>query len=477
MAKDFKSYIEKLKAVAPDEIIEIKREVDPRYEATTLLRKLELEGKYPLVLFHGAKNLKGGKAQVSLAFNAFASRKKLAVALDLPPEQYKMELALELAKRYRNPIAPLVIPYHEAPVKEVVQKGSELNLLDYPIPIHHSLDGGPYILGGSTVLKDPETGTYNLAMLRYHIKDGQKATIHAEPHHHSGMIVKSYNDIGKEAPFAIVIGHHPSYYLGSQWEGPYGRNEYEIAGAAMAEPVRLVPSETWGDDFLVPADAEMIIEGVVLPGEKDEEGPIGEHTRYYKTIRNGKIEKRYDPVVKFTAITRRQDGYFLSCFLGHPDQALIGSIPKEAVIYEKAKGCCPGIKAVHLTPAAVARYICYVSLKQRVAGEAKDAIMAAFISDWHIKFAVAVDEDIDIFSDQEVLWAVATRTQPDKGFFVIPGCMGSPLDPTVSLDSMKPLTSKMGIDATKPYGEPFSEVCEVPLDLLEKIKLEDYLGK
>lgn len=475
MAKSLHEFMDKLRAIGPDEIIDVKKAVDPRYEATTFMRKLELAGRNPMVVFHEAKNLKGGKAQIPLVINAFASRKKLAIALDLPAEQYKMEPALELSRRYNQTIKPVVINKSAAPAKEVIQLGDEVDLFDYPVPITHALDGGPYILGGSVILKNPETGFYNLAMIRLHLKDGKRATIHAERHHHSGMIVKMHRDAGKKTPFAIVIGHHPTYYLGSQWEGPFGKDEYEIAGGAMQEAVRLVPSETLGEDFLVPADAEMIIEGYVSVDEMDEEGPIGEHTRYYKTIQNGKIQVKHDPVVHFTAITRRKDAHFQTIFMGHSEHGLIGSIPKEAVIYEKAKASCPGVTAVHLTPGGMCRYICYISLKQRLAGEAKDAIMAAFVSDWHIKFGIAVDEDVDIFSDQEVLWAMALRTQPHRDFFVIPECMGSPLDPTVGLDGDRPLTSRMGIDATKPYGLPFSDVCEVPLDLLKNMKLEDYL--
>ena len=127
------------------------------------------------------------------------------------------------------------------------------------------------------------------------------------------------------------------------------------------------------------------------------------------------------------------------------------------------------------SPGGANRYICYLSMDQRVYGEAKDAILAAFIGDWHIKYAVAVDSDIDIFNDVEVLWAIATRTQPIRDTFIIPEAMGSPLDPTVGNEGTGTLTSRMGIDATKPVGEPFSEACEVPRDLLEKMKVEDYL--
>lgn len=475
MPQDLRQFIKLLQDKAPEEFVTVEREVDSKHEATTLLRKLELEGRRPMVLFKHPKNGNGRPSNMPLVFNTFSSRKKIALALGLTPEQSKMELPRELSKRYAKPCPPIVVDRRDAPVKDIVLKGDQIDLLDLPVPVHHALDGGPYILGGSVIMKDPDTGNYNAAMLRFHVKSAQRATIHAELHHHSGMIAKAYHDRGRACPFAIAIGHHPSFYLGSQWEGPYGRNEFEIIGAAMGEPLRVVPSETWGSDLLVPADAELIIEGETLMGEMDEEGPIGEHTRYYKTIRGGKIEKKFDPLVKPLAITRRRDSFFLSCFLGHAEQGLIGAIPKEAVIFDRVRMAVPGVKAVHLTPAGVSRYICYVSLKQRVAGEAKDAILSAFVSDWHIKFAVAVDEDVDVYSDEEVLWAVATRTQPDRDFFVIPECMGSPLDPTTRIESNRAVTSRMGIDATKPVGEPFSETCEVPLDLLAKIRLEDYL--
>jgi 2,5-furandicarboxylate decarboxylase 1 len=475
MSKNLRDYIKLLKEKAPEELMIGEKLVDSKFEATTLLRKLELDNKFPMVIFKNVKTIKGKRSSFPLVFNAFASRKKIALAIDLRPDQYKMELPFELIKRYSALIPPQIIGKEDAPVKEVVKKEQEADLFDLPIPVHHSKDGGPYILGASVVTKRQDNGFYNLAMVRLHVKDKRRTVIHAEPHHHSGMIVKSYLSQGKPCPFAAVIGHHPSFYLGSQWEGPFGKNEYEIVGGAMQEPLRLTPSETWGEDFLVPADAEIIVEGEVLPNEMDDEGPIGEHTRYYKTIRDGRIEKSEDPVTRIRAITCRRDAYFLSSFLAHPDQGLIGAIPKEAAIYEIARRSVPGLKAVHLTPGGVNRYLCYLSMDQRVEGEAKDALLAAFIGDWHVKYAVAVDSDVDIFNDLEVLWAISTRTQPHRDTFIIPEAMGSPLDPTVGTNRKRPLTSKMGIDATKPVDEPFSEVCEVPRDLLEKMSIEEYL--
>jgi len=478
MNKNLRDFIKLLKEKAPEELMIGEKLVDPKFEACTVLRKLELANKYPMAIFKNVKDLRGGKSAFPLVINMFATRKKLALALGLEPHQWKMELPFELTKRYGKMLSPVTIDKKEAPVKEVVRKGAEVHLNDFPIPTHHAKDGGPYILGGSVVTKDAETGFYNVALLRIHVKEDNRVVVHAEPHHHSGMIVKSYISKGKPCPFAVVIGHHPSFYLGSQWEGPYGKNEYEIIGGAMQEALRLTPSETWGSDFLVPADAEIIMEGEVLPGQIDDEGPIGEHTRYYKTVMtNGTIEKSTDPVARFHAITHRKDAYYMTTFNGHPDQGLIGAIPKEAAIFEIARRSVPRLKAVHMSPGGVNRYFCYLSMDQRVSGEAKDAILAAFIGDWHIKYAIAVDSDVDIFNDREVLWAISTRTQPLVDTFVIPEAMGSPLDPTVGKQGTRTLTSRMGIDATKPVAEPFSEVCEVPLDLLEKMKVEDYLSE
>lgn len=474
MSKNLQSFLADMKEKLPKNLLYSDKEVDPRYEATAVLRKLELEGQSPIVVWNNPLNLKQEKSPVGLAFNFFAGRDNIAVALGLNGNESRMEPVMTLQTRFNNPIEPVTIAKEEAPVKEVVQTGDEVDLRDFPIPIHHALDGGPYILGGVMVTKDPDTGMYNLAMIRMQLKGPNRVAVHAERQHHSGTIVRKYLDAGKPAPFAVVIGHHLGFYLGALWEGVMGKNEYTLSGGVMQEAVRLTESETWGSDFLIPADADIVLEGEVLPGQLEDEGPIGEHTRYYKMIRGGKVFLNRDPAGEIRAITRRKHAVFLSVFIGHKDHILAGSLPKEAVVYQNVQRVCTGIKAVHLTPAGVGRYICYISLHQRVAGEAKNAILAALSSDWHIKYVVTVDEDVDIYSDSEVLWAIATRTQADRDFFIIPNAMGATLDPTVSTDPLKPLTAKMGFDATKPVGEPFSEVCEVDQNWLDKINLSDY---
>lgn len=473
MAKNLRTYLSQLEKTCPDELLRVPGRISSDLEATTFLRKLELEGKSPLTVFEHPTALDGSDSAFPLVFNAFSTRKKFCAALDMDVSDYKMPLSLELNRRFANRIAPEIVPAAEAPVKEVILTGQEAGFDKFPVAKHHEHDGGPYILGGAVVTRDPDSGVYNLAMIRIHVQGNKVAAIHAEPHHHTGMNIKKYGERGVKAPIAVVIGHHPGFFLGSCWEGPYGTDEYEMAGAALGEAVRLVPSETWGEELMVPADAEMIFECEVDWNDRIEEGPVGEHTRHYKNFKGGVVIRQLDPRLTPVAVTHRKDAYYQSLFIGHAEHGLLGAIPKEAVIYEKVRATCPGIKAVHMTPSGCGRYICYLSLKQRVGGEARDAMMAAFVCDWHLKYVIAVDEDVDVFSDAEVLWALATRTQPDRATFVIPGAMGATVDPTV--DSRTKISAKMGIDCTKPYGTPFSEVCEVPLDMLENMRVEDYL--
>lgn len=473
MAKDLRTYLNQLERTCPDELMRVPGKISSHLEATTFLRKLELEGKAPMTIFQRPTALNGSESAYPLIFNAFSTRKKFCAALDMDMADYKMPLSLELKRRFANRIPPVDVSASEAPVKEVILTGENAGFDQLPIPKHHEHDGGPYVLGGAVVTRDPDSGAYNLAMIRIHVKDNKMAAIHAEPHHHTGMNIKKYGERGQKAPIAVVIGHHPGFFLGSCWEGPYGTEEFEIAGAALGESVRLVPSETWGDKLMVPADAEMVLECEVDWNDRIEEGPVGEHTRHYKNYKGGQIIQQLDPKLTPLVITHRRDAYYQSLFIGHAEHCLLGSIPKEAVIFEKVRATCPGIQAVHMTPGGCGRYICYLSLKQRVGGEARDAMMAAFVCDWHLKYVIAVDEDVDVFNDSEVLWALATRTQPDRATFVIPGAMGATVDPTV--DSRTKISAKMGIDCTKPYGVPFSEVCEVPLDLLKTMRIEDYM--
>lgn len=326
--------------------------------------------------------------------------------------------------------------------------------------------------------KDPEYGTYNASMIRMQVKEPQKSMVHVSGGHHNEIIYERYEKKGEAMPMAAVIGHHPAFYIGSQYESAGSQaaiDEYELIGGMFQEPLRVVPSETFGKDLWVPADAEIIIEGRALPSAREPEGPICEHTRYYKVILGDKIMPHDAPVFEVTAITHRKDPIYLDSFIGHADQNLIGSIPKEGAVFNAIKMAAPGVTGVNITLSGCGRYICYISLKQRVAGQARNAILAAMAADWHFKYVIAVDEDINVYDEADVLWALSLRSQPAKDVFIIPDAMGARLDPSTPMDDRFPYSSKMGIDATKPYGEPFSAIGEIPKDVLERMRVDQFV--
>jgi 2,5-furandicarboxylate decarboxylase 1 len=477
MAKDLMTYLEDLKEAAPQQMRRVSKEISPDFEPWGILRNLEAQGLRPVVLFDKVKD-RHGRATHQMIANLFAGRIQQAVAMGLGPEQSGVDLTWRISKLARELKKPVAVDSKVAPVKQVIRKGKEADLLSLPVGLHHEKDAGPYILAAFCVEKDPETGLYNASMVRMQVKEPQKSMIHIGEGHHNEFIYSKYEKKGQAMPVAAVIGHHPAFYMGSQYESAgsqAGIDEYEIIGGLLQEPLRVVPSETFGSDLMVPADAEIVIEGRALPHVREPEGPICEHTRYYKAILGDKIIPHEAHVFEVTAITHKKDPVYLGCFIGHADQNLIGSIPKEGAVFNAIKMAAPGVTGVNISLSGCGRYICYISLKQRAAGQAKNAILAAMAADWHFKYVIAVDEDINVYDEADVLWALSLRSQPNKDIFIVPDAMGARLDPSTPLDDRFPYSSKMGIDATKPYGQPFSAIGEIPKEVLERMVVDEYV--
>ena len=174
----------------------------------------------------------------------------------------------------------------------------------------------------------------------------------------------------------------------------------------------MTPSTTWGDKFMVPADAEVIIEGEILPGVRKEQNPFGEILGYAQP-------KMDVPVIEVTAITHRRGGIVEDFWPGHMDHWNLGSVPKEGSTYNVIKKNVPGIKAIHLAASGCGRCICYISIKKEFENEPNKAGMQAFVEMPNFKLAVIVDDDIDVFNEREVMWAVATRVHWDKDIEII----------------------------------------------------------
>ena len=381
----------------------------------------------------------------------------------LRPEDEGLPLSLEYARREEKLIAPVTVPIREAPVKEVVKCGEEADLYEFPVVRHHAMDPAPYI-DMTPVMKDPDQGFYNVAFLRNMVKGPRQLGIHMSPRH-NWQIHRKNEEKGKVTPVAIVVSHHPSFYLGGLNVSPFGIDDYSRIGAIMGAPMRLTASQTWGEDFLVPADAEIIIEGHLLANVREVEAPFGEFTGYYGP-------QRLRPVIEVTAITHRHDALFQHIFVGHRDNWVLGGIPKEGSLFNLIRGIVPTVKAVHFPVSGCCRLNCYISIDKKIDGETKQAALAALAGCDFVKHVVVVDADIDVFNEEQVMWAMATRVQADQDVDIIKNAKGNTLDPSQTDDIM---TTKMIIDATRPVLRPYAARVEVPREALSKTTLEDFI--
>jgi UbiD family decarboxylase len=466
MKKALGAFLQQLEGRLPDDFLRVEREIAPdKFEVTALLQHLENQRRFPVLLFTRPRNLKGEVSSFPLLSNVFATRSRCALALGMDPQDVGLPLSLEYARREEMLLPPVVIPTHEAPVKRVIKRGQDADLYDLPIVRHHAMDPAPYI-DMTPVMKDPEGGFYNVAFLRNMVQGPRRLGLHMSPRH-NWQIHRKNEEKNRPTPVAIVVSHHPAFYLGALNVSPFGVDDYPRIGAIMGEPLRLTASESWGDEFLVPADAEMIIEGQVLPNVKEVEGPFGEFTGYYgpQRLRN---------VIEVTAITHRSDAIFQHIFTGHRDTWVLGGIPKEGSLFNLIRGIVPTTKAVHFPISGCCRFNCYISIDKKVDGETKQAALAALGGCDFVKHVVVVDADIDIYNEEEVMWAVATRVQADQDVDIIKNVKGNALDPSQTDNIM---TAKMIIDATRPLQRPFEARVEVPKAAMAKTRLEDFIPK
>jgi 2,5-furandicarboxylate decarboxylase 1 len=466
MRKTVESYLDRLQEKLPRDLILIKKSVNPaRFDVTAILQHLENRGMYPALLFDNALNLKGERSAFRLLTNVFATRQRCALALDLDPLQWKLDLSLEYAKRENRQIEPEVVSTETAPVKEVVKKGPHADLRDFPILRHHEMDGGPYI-DMVVVMRDPDEGFYNASFHRNEYRTPQKMGIHMSPRH-NWTIFRKNEERNRPTPVAVIVSHHPAFYLGALNVAGFGTNDYALIGSIMREPLRLTASETWGEQFLVPADAEIIIEGTIPPKVREIEGPFGEFPGTYGP-------QRWRPVIEVKAVTHKRKAIYQDIFVGHRDTWIVGGIPKEGSLFNAIKGVVPTVKAVHFAVSGACRFNCYISVDKKVEGETKQAALMAMAQCDFVKNVVVVDVDVDPFNEQEVMWAVATRVQPAEDVDIIRNIKGNTLDPSLTHDIRG---SKMIIDATKPVDRPFARKVNVPDEALDRIRLEDFIGR
>ena len=461
MPKDLRFFIEQLANATPDQIQMITAEVEPKFGITAIAGKLAKQGRFPALLF---TNVKG--SSLPLVINLTASYERLALALGTDVS----ELVRAYGQRQANPLPPRLVT--EAPVQEVILKGEKAKLSTLPIPTHNELDSGPYVTGGVLICKDPDTGQYNAGIYRHEVQGEQQLGVYFQGSHHGGYIYRRYCEMNRPMEVAIAIGHYPTFILGAVSKLPGSGGEFEEAGALLGEPLELVKAKTV--DLMVPARAEIVIEGIMPPNETHFEGPFGEWPGYYV----GEGEK---PFVQVKTITMRRNAIYYDVFPANREHLVLGSLARMGSIYRRIKDVVPGV--VNVNVPAYARTHCYISIRKGQEVEVKKAAFAALLTESeNFRFIVVVDDDIDVFNEPDVMWAIGTRFRPEKDLLVVNNwCGPGGLIPSgweyFRDEARTPImASVMVIDATQP-GAPsrYPPRAKPPEDIGGRLRLEDLL--
>ncbi|MDR0491007.1 MAG: UbiD family decarboxylase, partial [Oscillospiraceae bacterium] len=458
MAKDLRAFLDQVKKEHPHLYASVEKPVNPAdFDVTAILEHMSLKKKDPLVLFEKPKNLGGEVSDIRLVSNVFATRERCALALDWPMDKCNHDLTMEFARLDRERVKPLSVEKSAAPVKDIVLTGGDTDLESLPVVKHYEMDLCP-VLTMTSAMKDPDTGVYDVTFTKIFYKaPGRVAVSVHSPH--LGRIIKKYEERNEPAPMIYIVGHHPAFYLGSLALTPYDSDDYESIGSYMHEPLRLVESETWGKDFMVPADAEIIIEGVIPPGAKEVVDPFGEVTKHYQA-------QCLRQAFKVKAVTRRKNAIYQDIFAGHAGHWNLGALPKEGSVFNTINNKYGIVKAVHLPLSGVGRFAVYVSIDKRREGDAMAVGMAALLESSTFNYVVVVDSDIDVFDEQQVIWALITMVDPNRDISVVKNIW--------TQFTTSAAYNKVVIDATKPLGKAFPARINIPAYAMERIKLEDW---
>ena len=459
MSKNLRTFMHDVVERFPGSIKTVDVPVDRRFGITAYAAKLAQRGEYLGLLF---TDVNGSRFPV--VTNLMSSYDRMALALNSGVD----EMPQIYGTRVKVPIPPVTVSRDRAPVKDVVIREADIDLTALPIPWHNALDGGPYLTAASTIMREPETGAMNVGIYRHHVFSEREMGVWFFGSHHGGNIVESYERRGERAPFAIAIGHHPAYLMGAAARLPGIGGEFEAAGALLGEPLELVEAET--SDLLVPAQAEFIIEGYIAPGQLRREGPFGEWPGHY-------LNEEDVPIMTVTTITHRRDAIFQDIIGAGREHLLMGGIPRAGSIYRSVKEVVPTVVAVNVPPHS--RMHCYVSIKRRRNVDAKRAALAALNTEpENLRAVIVVDDDINVYDDGDVLWAVGTRFDATRDLTIVQGWSGPggllPTNFDYFADGTKTAraSSAIIIDATKPAPPiPYPPRVKVPDDAVNAVDL------
>lgn len=415
----------------------------------------------PAVLFD---EVPGYPAGHRVLVNANGTPQRQAVTLGLPQEMASHDGLFAFWRSVLEELRPIPpVEVEHGPVLENVLEGDAVDLEAFPVPVWHPQDGGRFIGTASlNILRDPDSDWVNLGTYRNQIFDRASMGMYISPGKHGLLMRQRYLDRGRPCPVVVVVGADPLLFMAACAEGiAYGQGELDWAGGVRGEPIQVVRGRHTG--LPIPATAEIAIEGWMDPAERHEEGPYGEWMGYYASGAGR------TPVIRVAAIYHRDQPILLGCPQGkppHEDNRFLAYL-KSALVEQQLKGAgVPKVTGVWLPPEAGNRMLTVVAVDQQYPGHATQALHVAGqvgASAYAGRMVVAVDPDIDIYSVEDVLWAMLTRVDPERDVSVVRRAWSGPLDPAIHPDE-RGFNSRLLIDATKPWEwrERFSDPVVTP---------------
>lgn len=435
---DLRSALELLESI-PGQMVHTDVEVDPSAELAGVYRYVGAGGTVarptktgPAMTFENVKGHPGAKVVIGL----LASRKRVGYLLNSKPEK----LGFMMRDAVKNAIVPVVVDKAKAQCQEVVHlatdEGFDIRKL-IPAPTNTPEDAGPYVTLGMCYASDVETGESDVTIHRLCLQSKDEISMFFTPGaRHLGAFREKAEALSKPLPISISIGVDPAIEIASCFEPPttpLGFNELSIAGAIRGKAVELAPCVTIDEKCI--ANAEYVIEGELL---------VGARVREDQNSNTGKAMPEFPgytgpanaelPVIKVKAVTHRVNPIMQTCIGPSEEHVSMAGIPTEASILDMVERAMPGrVQNVYAHSSGGGKFIAVIQFKKTVPsdeGRQRQAALLAFSAFPELKQVILVDEDVDIFDTNDVLWAMTTRMQADVDIVTIPGVRCHPLDPS-----------------------------------------------
>lgn len=403
-------------------VITVEEEISTKYEVAKVLRKHPKD----TVIFENVK-----ESKMRIISGICNTRDKIARGIGVTvPEITKM-----IMDATGNPVPIETVEK----VKNNYRTQKETNLEEIPVPTYYKKDGGAYITAGVVIAKDPETGIRNASIHRMLVSGKSRLGVRIVPRN-LYTYYKKAEEMDKPLEVAIAIGMHPATLLATTTSVPITTDELEVANYFHNGNMKLIRCESV--DLEVP-EAEIIMEGKLLPHVREPEGPFVDLTDTYDVIRN-------EPVIEIDKIHYRDNPYYHAIMPAGFEHRLLQGLPQEPRIYAAVLNTVPTVQNVVLTEGGCCWLHAAVSVKKQTQGDGKNVLMAALAAHPSLKHAIVVDDDINIFNPEDIEYAIATRVKGDEDIMIVPGARGSSLDPCATPDGT---TTKVGVDATKPLDK------------------------